>query len=183
VSDLWERILTAWDNLSFRERILVGAAGGITVFGILLAGVINPLISMTDGVSARADSAEQQLEAMIRLRRDYDVVHANLSTVETRISANKEKRNLLTLLESLASQSSVTINSMEERKAQDDEKFKETRVEVRLKRVTLEDTVSYLHAIEASDRLLTVKSLRIKNRTDKSNLLDVTFNVSTFDPL
>ncbi len=70
-----------------------------------------------------------------------------------------------------------------ERKAQDDEKFKETRVEVRLKSVSLRDTISYLHAIEASNQLLTVKSLRIKDRPDKSSLLDVTFNVSTFDAL
>jgi hypothetical protein len=41
--------------------------------------------------------------------------------------------------------------------------------------------VSYLTAIESSDQLLTVKSLRIKKRSDRSNLLDVTFNVSTFD--
>ena len=35
----------------------------------------------------------------------------------------------------------------------------------------------------SSDQLLTVKSLRIKNRTDKTDLLDVTFNVSTFDTI
>ena len=59
----------------------------------------------------------------------------------------------------------------------------ETRVEVRLKKVTLEAAVSYLHAIESSDQLLTVKSLKMKNRTARSNLLDVTFNVSTFENL
>ena len=120
---------------------------------------------------------------MTRLRREYDVVDKSLSEVEERIRTNQEKRNLLTLLESLAKSSSVKIDSMEERKAQDDEKFKETRVEVRPKRVTLADTVSYLHAIEASNRLLTVKSLKIRNRTDRSKLLDVNFNVSTFDAL
>jgi Tfp pilus assembly protein PilO len=120
---------------------------------------------------------------MNRLRRQYDLVNASLSKVEESIRANHEQRNLLTLLESLAAGSSIRVDSMEERKAQDDEKFKETRVEVRLKSVTLRDTVTYLHSIETSDQLLTVKSLRIKNRTDKTNLLDVTFNVSTFDTI
>ena len=110
-------------------------------------------------------------------------MNTSLSKVEERILSNYEKRNLLTLLESLAAASSVQVNSMEERKAQDDEKYKETRVEVRLKSVSLKDTVSYLTAIESSDQLLTVKSLRIKKRSDRSNLLDVTFNVSTFDIL
>lgn len=120
---------------------------------------------------------------MIRLRREYDAIHTGLAGVEAQILANQQKHNLLTLLESLAAKSSVRVSSMEERKSQEDSKFKETRVEVQLQKVTLADTVSYLHAIEGLDRLLTVKSLRIKNRPDRSQLLDVTFNVSTFDPL
>ena len=174
---------TAWNGLSNRERTLVGAAVGMVAFSVLFLGIIQPIASLADSIENRVDAAEQQLLVMNRLRRQYDVVNAGLTKVEEQIRANHEQRNLLTLLESLAAQSSIRVDSMEERKAQEDEKFKETRVEVRLKSVSLRDTVTYLHAIESSDQLLTVKSLRIKNRTDKSNLLDVTFNVSTFDTL
>lgn len=180
---LLARISAVWDNLSGRERSLVSIAGGLTLIALLWAVVVQPFMTMMDNLDARVESAEAEYQAMIRLRREYDVVQASLSKVEERIKSNREQRNLLTLLEALARESSVKVASMEERKAQDDEKFKETKVEVRLKMVTLQDTVRYLHAIEASDRLLTVKSLRIKNRTDKSNLLDVNFSVSTFDPL
>jgi len=183
MNQLLARLNTAWNGLSNRERTLVGLAGGVIAFSILFLGIIQPIASLADNIENRVDAAEQQLLVMNRLRRQYDVVNAGLTQVEGQIRANHEQRNLLTLLESLAAQSSIRVDSMEERKAQDDEKFKETRVEVRLKSVTLRDTVTYLHAIESSDQLLTVKSLRIKNRTDKSSLLDVTFNVSTFDTL
>ncbi len=180
---LLSRITDAWHDLSAREQILLAAAGALTVVAVLVVGIIQPIVGYAGQVGTRVEAAEQQLVAMNRLRRQYDVVNASLSKVEERISANIEKRNLLTLLETLADASSVKVNSMEERKAQDDAKYKETRVEVRLKGVTLRDTVSYLHAIESSDQLLTVKSLRVKNRSDSSDLLDVTFNVSTFDTL
>jgi len=183
MSELWTRFLAAWANFSSRERILISSALGLTLVALLIVGVIQPLISLGSSLQTRAETAEQQLQAMTRLRREYDVVHASLTQVEERIAANQEKRNLLTLLEALAKESGVKIDSMEERKAQDDDKFKETKVEVKLKRVSLNDTVSFLHAIESSDRLLTVKTLKIRNRPDRSNLLDVNFNVSTFDPL
>ncbi|MCP4039302.1 MAG: type II secretion system protein M [bacterium] len=183
MNELISRALAAWNDLSPRERLLLGSAGVLTILAIVFVGIIQPIASYASHVESRVDAAEEQLVAMNRLRRRYDVVNASLTEVEDRIRASLEKRNLLTLLETLASASSVNVDSMEERKAQDDDKFKETRVEVRLKSVTLRDTVSYLHAIESSDQLLTVKSLRIKNRTDKTNLLDVTFNVSTFDTL
>jgi Tfp pilus assembly protein PilO len=183
VNGLLSRITDAWHDLSGREQVLLGTAGGLMVFAILVVGIIRPIAGYAGQVGTRVEAAEQQLVAMKRLRSQYDVVNASLSKVEQRISSNVEKRQLLTLLATLASASSVKVDSMEERKAQDDAKYKETRVEVRLKSVTLRDTVSYLHAIESSDQLLTVKSLRIKNRSDSSDLLDVTFNVSTFDAL
>lgn len=183
MNDILTKLSESWAELSQREKILSGGAGGMLVFTILFIGVIQPLMGMSSNVEARVEAAEQELLAMNRIRRQYDIVNANLTRVEERIQANHEKRNLLTLLESLAAASSVRVDSMEERKAQDDEKYKETRVEVRLKSVSLKDTVSYLQAVEASDQLLTVKSLRIKNRSDSSDLLDVTFNVSTFDIL
>ncbi|MFT5444269.1 MAG: type II secretory pathway component PulM [Myxococcota bacterium] len=183
MNEILASLAKAWSDLSSRERALVGSAGAITAFAVLFVGIIQPIAAFAGGVEARVEAAEQQLLAMNRLRRQYDVVQGSLSEVEERIRGNHEKRNLLTLLESLASSSSVKVDSMEERKAQDNERFKETRVEVRLKSVSMQDTVSYLHAIESSDQLLTVKSLRIKNRSDRSKLLDVTFNVSTFDTL
>lgn len=183
MSELWSRLLAAWDNLSPRERTLIGAAGGMLLVTILFAGVIQPLLTYAGSAGTRVEGAEQQLASMLRLRREYDEVNGRLSQVEERIRTNRDDRNLLTLLETLAQQSSVKVDSMEERKSPDDEKYKETRVEVELKKVTLTDTVSYLHKIEASDRLLTVKSLRIKGRSDKSDLLDVSFHVSTFEPL
>ncbi|MDE0911472.1 MAG: type II secretion system protein GspM [Myxococcota bacterium] len=180
---LMQRLIDAWSGISAREQMLVGVAVGLTILSILFVGIVQPIIGLSTTVASRVDAAEQELLAMNRLRRQYDIVNTSLSKVEERILSNHEKRNLLTLLESLAAASSVQVNSMEERKAQDDEKYKETRVEVRLKSVSLKDTVSYLTAIESSDQLLTVKSLRIKKRSDRSNLLDVTFNVSTFDIL
>jgi len=41
--------------------------------------------------------------------------------------------------------------------------------------------VGYLSEIETSSDLLTVKSLRIRTRADKPELLDVVFTVSSFE--
>jgi hypothetical protein len=43
--------------------------------------------------------------------------------------------------------------------------------------------VTYLHQIEDTPQVLSVKSLRIRSRPDRSGLLDVNFTVSSFEPL
>ena len=105
-----------------------------------------------------------------------------LEAVEARIRNNRDRTSLLTLLESLAGRASVKIDSMEERKSPPNDHYRETRVEVTLKSVTLTQVVNYLHSVESSGRMLSVKSLRIRTRADDPALLDVNFSVSTFEP-
>ena len=120
---------------------------------------------------------------MQRLRREHDEVTQRLASVEQRIRSSAQNRNILTLLESLAKRSGVKVESMEERQAQANDRYRETKVEVELKSVTLTQTVEYLSQIEQSKQLLSIKSLRVKTRPDKSALLDVTFSVSSFQPI
>jgi hypothetical protein len=63
------------------------------------------------------------------------------------------------------------------------EAYRETKVEVGLRNVTLAQTVNYLHQIESSSQVLSVKALRIRTRPDVPEFLDVTFTVSSFEPL
>lgn len=183
MNELWHRIRTAWDNFSPRERLLLSVAGGVLVLALAWGVLVSPLFAAIDRAGERVETAEQQYAAMQRLRREYDQVDARLAAVEQRIRDNRDQRNILTLLENLAARSSVKIDSMEERQSGSSDSYKETKVEVELKNVTLTQVVNYLHNIESADRLFSVKSMRIKQRSDTSDLLDVTFTVSSFEPL
>ena len=183
MSELWSRFRTVWDNFSYRERMLLSAAGALLAGALLYLVLVNPILGANARAGLRLETAEQQLEAMIRLRREYEDINARLAGVEQRIRENRDRQNTLTLLESLAASSAVTIDSMEERKSPDHELFRETRVEVALKNVTLTQTVSFLHGIESAPRQFSVKGLRVKTRADESELLDVTFTVSSFEAI
>lgn len=177
-----ERLRVAYVGLAPRERLLVSVAGGLVVLALLYAAVVMPLLGVVSSVGTRRDTAEQQLRAMTRLRRDYDEVAGRLAEVERRIEAGA-RGNLRTTLESLASQAQVKIESMEPQASPANDVYRETKVEVALKEVTLAQTVGYLHEIESSPQVLSVKSLRIRSRPDESGLLDVSFTVSSFEPI
>ena len=183
MKELLSRLLAAWDNLSMRERALLSIGGVVAGLLLIAMVVVNPLLNALDRGSQRIDSAEQQLQAMIRLERDYKEVHSRLEGAEQKIRGNRERRNVLTQLESLAALAHVKVDAMKERQAANHDDYRETRVEVALKKVTLEQTTEYLHSIETSERLFAVKSMRIRTRSDGSDLLDVTFTVSSFEPI
>jgi type II secretory pathway component PulM len=182
MNQLWTRAWTAFQGFSARERLLIGAAGGMLLLALLWLAVVMPLIAAGDRISTRADAAEQQLEVIARLRRDFDEVAHRLASVEQRI-ATESRGNLRTALESLASAAAVKVESMEPQATPANDRYRETKVEVGLAGVTLPQTVKYLHEIESAPQVLSVKSLRIRTRPDKPELLDVTFTVSSFEPL
>ena len=187
MSEILGRIQALWDGLAPRERILVGAAGGVLAFVIVLFGIILPIRGAVEDAQDRSEDAAQQLAQMQRMKREWDDLSARLQQVETRIQAGGEGQNLLTLLESLAARAGVKPTSMEKRQSGESARYEETKVEVSLKNVTLQQAVHYLASIETAEQPLSVKGLRIKRRpglsSSAADLIDVTFSVSGFKPL
>jgi type II secretory pathway component PulM len=116
------------------------------------------------------------------LRKRYDEVNGRLARVEERIRQGP-RGEIFTTLESLARDSTVKVDSMEPRTSPASDAYEETKVQVVLKGVTLAQLVNYLHRIEASAQVLSVKSLRMRTRQDKPEMMDVTFTVSSFEPV
>ncbi|HEB91345.1 MAG TPA: hypothetical protein ENI85_17345 [Deltaproteobacteria bacterium] len=191
MNEILGRLRVLWDGLAPRERLLVGLAGGALAFVVLVFGLVMPIRSAMDHASSQAEDAERQVELMRRMKREWDGLSLRLDSVEDRIQRSRGGPNLLTLLESLATRAGVKPTSMEKRQSGESAKYEETKVEVSLKNVTLEQAVTYLASIEEADQPLSVKSLRIKRRPGRArkgeeksvDLIDVTFSVSSFKPL
>jgi type II secretory pathway component PulM len=182
VNEWIRRVVNAYNGLSTRERLLVTAAGGVIVVAFFYAGVVRPILGAADAAEQRYLTADQQLRVMARLRRDFDDVQHRLSDVERRIAGGR-RGNLRTTLENLASRAAVKVESMEPQASPANESYRETKVEVALRSVTLAQTVNYLHQIDSADEVLSIKTLRMRTRADKPDLMDVTFTVSSFEPI
>jgi type II secretory pathway component PulM len=181
VSGWLARLRAAYEGLSSRERLLVLGAAGLVALGLFYLVVVSPIQGAAASASQRVVTAEQELEAVRRLRREYDEVHGRLATVEERIRSGP-RGEIFTTLEKLAADSAVKVDSMEPRTSPASASYRETKVQVALKGVTLPQLVNYLHRIDSSEQVLSIKSLRIRSRKDKPELLDVTFTVSSFEP-
>jgi hypothetical protein len=160
--------------------VLVSVAGGLLAITVLWFGVGTPLIAASRGASQNAAAAEQQIELVRALRARFDEVNGRLGAVEARIQSGPQAE-IFTTLEQLASQSLVKIDSMEPRTSPASDEYRETKVQVALKGVSLAQLVGLLSRIDTAPQMLSVKSLRIRTRPDKQELLDVTFTVSSFE--
>jgi type II secretory pathway component PulM len=182
MSGFWKRLRATFENLSGREQILVSAAGVMVAIAVLIVGVVSPLMGLGEGAEQDLRAAEQQLLVVKRMLREFDDVDQRLNTVEERIRSGPTG-NLRTTLETLARQAAVKVESMEPQASPAHDRYRETKVEVGLGGVSLAQAVSYLHQIESARQMLSIKSLRIRTRPEKPEYLDVSFTVSSFEPL
>lgn len=179
--------LTVWlGGLAPRERLLLGGAGGLLLVTLVWLGGVMPLLGAIRGAGARVETAERELEVAQRVQAELRGLQGRLASVEQRIREGP-RGNLFTTLDQLATQSAVKVESMEPQAAAASDTYKETKVQVVLKQVTLAQLVNFLHKIEAAPQPLSIKSLRVRSRSEKKaekteDLLDVTFSVSSFEP-
>ena len=169
---------------SNRRAFIKTSAFAAGALGLVLVwfAVIQPIRARVHAAEERVAIAEQELELAERLRRELAALGGELRQVEERIRRGP-RGNLFTILESLAAQSAVVVASVEPQATPEHERYRETKVQVALKEVTLAQTVHFLHRIESADQLLSIKSLRVRTHADQSDLLDVTFTVSSFEAL
>lgn len=183
----WRERIQVWvAGLAPQERLLVSIAGGLLLLAVLYLGLVRPLVGAVRSASLRVETAERELEVARRVQQELGAVQGRLGVVERRIREGP-RGNLFTTLEQLAAQSAVKVESMEPQAAASSDAFRETKVQVVLKQVTLAQTVNFLHKIESAQQMLSVKSLRVRARSDRrtesaAELLDVTFTVSSFEP-
>jgi type II secretory pathway component PulM len=182
VKELWRRVTAAFEGLSRNERLLVSLAGALLVVTLLWFGVAMPLLAAARNAAQNAATAQQQVEMVRALRTRFDEVNGRLGAVEARIQGGPQGE-IFTTLEQMASQSAVKIDSMEPRTSPASTEYRETKVQVALKGVTLAQVVGLLSRIDTAPQMLSVKSLRIRTRADKQDLLDVTFTVSSFEKI
>lgn len=183
MNPLVEKLRAALQARTPRERWLavlalcIGAVLGIRSIWI------EPLHADARRIDLEIETQKTQVLRATQLAGDMRRLQAALAQVEALVIPG-QKTDLFTLLESLATEAGLTSNQIDSVKPQppsSNARYPETRVEVRLKGTTLEQVVKLLHKIESARLHLIVRSLRITTRGKKSQVLEVSFSVSSFE--
>jgi len=166
---------------SDRERwIMVGVAALLATL-FVRSTLVRPLELAALEAQENAERLEGELQRAARLAPQLQRLEGEIQSVEQRIQTGQET-NLLGLLQQLAAQAQMSdrLERIDPKTPSRNERYPESRVEVQLRSVTLDQTVQFLYSIESAPLYLIVRSVRIRARADNPALLDVNFSVSSF---
>lgn len=174
-------LYSAYFGMSPREQTvaLVGAAVVLILIVVLPIAVASSRIGRLEREVAEG---RRQFKEVVRAIDAYDRKRNQLVGLQQQLAGGYDQ-SISTTLESIAEQNGIKdrIDSLKEKPAATTDLFEEASVDVRLKRVLLQQLVDFFYAIEHHpDKMLRLKQLSIKPRFDNKQELDVSFTVSTY---
>lgn len=174
-------LYSAYFGMSPREQTiaLVGAGVAIILVIVLPVAIASSRIGKLEREVA---DGRRQFKEVVRAIEAYDRKRAQLAGLQQQLVGGYDQQ-ISTTLESIAEQNGIKdrIDSLKEKAAAPSDLFEEASVDVRLKRVSLQQLIDFLYAIEHHpEKMLRLKQLSVKPRFDNKQDLDVSFTVSTY---
>jgi general secretion pathway protein M len=169
-------------KLGRREKLAIIAGGVAVVLLLFYRFGLSPALERLRTLDRLVAIKERELHQMKTLRETYLAQKRLMEEVNRNLAQRGQDFAIFSLLEDLANQTGIknNIKSMNPAVTMPGEVFRESSVEMRLEGITLQQLTRYIYDIEQAPQLLRVRRMHVKPRPANPDLLDVTFQVSTF---
>ncbi len=170
-------ISRAFAQLSRREKILVGTAGGTAV---LFVGSIIFATLRSSATRHELSIAEKegQLKQVAVYATSFGESERRRREMEARLGGTPLR--LMTHMQELCDKHGLVIGSMNDRGESTTDKVKESVVELQIASAPIEKLTPLLNDLEHNARIVKVKKMRLRRLTGDEKAVNVTLTVATY---
>ncbi len=164
------------------KRLVIAAAGAVALLAAVLL-LVGPLIRSQRLLETQIASKQKTLADMLALRLKYVQARARGEAARSYLSHRRKGFTLFSFLDNLAGRAGVKQNISYMKpaiKKFKDVPFKTSRVEMKLKAVTLNQLVSYLKLVETAKQSVFVKRLALIRKGKAQKRLDAVMLIETY---
>lgn len=178
---LWEK--SGIDNLSTREKLVVGGGLAFVVCFLILQLAIVPFLDARSDLRSSIDRKTKELATI----KDLQLEHRNLKneegTIQARIQQRERGFTLFTFLDQQAEKAQVKkqIMYMKPSTVEGDTGYVETMVELKLQQVSLSALVSFLQLVESEQHVVFIRRISIQESGNVQGELDSILQIVTFE--
>jgi general secretion pathway protein M len=168
-------------KLAQREKYLITGAACLVVSALLFQFAISPFIEarqrMQRGISAKTEA----LRTISGLSAEYKTFQEDALGTNQRLASRQKNFTLFSYLEQAAGEAAVkkNISYMKPSATTPRGPFKESLVEMKLERVTLQQLTGYLQKIESPIEIVSIRRISIQANKGEADYLDAILQVST----
>lgn len=166
------------ERLSTRERLMIGGLGIALVVGVIVVvGYI--ILSGLEEIEENNAAMRTALADLDRNRECYMLQRQRNAQLEVRIRPTPLELNRF--VETAASTVGVSISESGEISPVEIDRFTQRGVEIKLRKVTIEQLAKLLKELEGSPHIVQITRLNVNTRWNQNKDLDVEMVVTTYE--
>jgi len=177
-------ILNKFKNLNRREKYAVYAASALIALFIVIQFIISPIINKRDRLERTLQAKTKILEQMSALQSEYGIIKEKAVTYKKRFNARNKNFTLFSFLDRLADKTGIK-NHISYMKPSTSDKgqsgYKISKVEMKLQSITLSQLTSYLHGVETSKNVVSIKRISIVKTGSQEKYVNAVLQIETVE--
>lgn len=169
-------------KLGGREKLVLLVGGVAVALVLFYRFALSPALDRLQTLDRLVAQKGREVIEMRTLGETYLAQQSLMEEVNRSLQQRGQEFAIFSFLEDLANKAGVKNNIMYMKPAlaTSSDLYRESSVEMRLEGIALQQLIRYLYDIERAPQLLRVRRMHIKPRAANPDMLDVTFQVSTF---
>lgn len=171
-------------KLNKREKYVVLGICGLLVLFIVVQFIVRPLFARNDRLQKQLRAQTAALAEMQKMRAEYEALKSSARLSTARFDRRDGDFTLFKFMDSLARETGIKENVIYMKPStseQEGSRYRISRVEMKLESITLAQLTDYLHRVETSPNMVTVKKMVITKKEDEENLLTAVMQVETLE--
>lgn len=171
-------------KVSKREKYAIWAASGLIGIFIIIQLIITPLLNKRERL-IKEIQFNTKLYSDIRIKaKEHEILKKRADTA-TKIMQNRSKGfTLFSFLDQLAGQAGLKDNidyMKPSTSTNEDSPYRTSVVETKLRAVTLHQLTTYIHMIETSNNMVSLKRLSISKKSKQTGYVDAVLLAETIE--
>ena len=173
---------TGFNKLEKREKRLV-VAGFIFLFCFALFHfTVLPLLHARQQTQKALIQKQEDIKKIRQLQQEYRQLQDQAMNIQNRLEKRSPAFTLFSFIEERATKAKVKqlINSMTPSTSEGEGPLQESRVDLKLEKISLPQLVDFLQLIESTEDAVAIKRISIQENSKEEGLLDVVMQIITF---
>lgn len=169
-------------KLEKREKIIV-LAGILLLAGLgLFHFAISPLLNAHQQTQKTLVQRKEDIKQIRQLQKEYRQLQNEAVDIEKKLQKRSPTFTLFAFVEERATNANVKqqIRSMTPSISEGIGALEESRVDLKLEQLSLQQLVDFLQQIESPDDVIAIKRISIQENTKEEGTLDVVLQITTF---
>ena len=174
---------TGWNRMAKREKIMVGSLIAGVAALLFYSLIFSPLLESRQRLQKSVLKKQVELHQIYALQKEYQSLQRQSGDIRQRLSQRPASFTLFAFIEQQATLAGIKqqINYIKPSDVESDGSLDQSRVDMKLQRISLENLVHFLKGVESPEDVVSISRISIQEHGKGEGYLNAVIQIETYD--